>query len=98
MSMNDPIADMLTRIRNGQNARLKNVSMPASHCKEAIAVVLRDEGYIDSFSVVDQPGNHPLSSRVYDLCVSRHSHVISRADIANAPTIDNDCGVTNDRA
>lgn len=58
MSMNDPIADMLTRIRNGQNAGLKSVSMPASHPKEAIAVVLRDEGYIDSFTVVDQPGNH----------------------------------------
>jgi small subunit ribosomal protein S8 len=58
MSMNDPISDMLTRIRNGQGARLKNVSMPASHRKEAIAAVLRDEGYIEGFSVVDQPGNH----------------------------------------
>lgn len=58
MSMNDPIADMLTRIRNGQAAGLKSVSMPASHRKEAIAAVLRDEGYIDSFTVVDQPANH----------------------------------------
>lgn len=58
MSMNDPIADMLTRIRNGQTAGLKSVSMPSSHRKEAIAVVLRDEGYVDGFSVVDQPGNH----------------------------------------
>ena len=58
MSMTDPIADMLTRIRNGQAAGLKNVSMPSSHRKEAIAVVLRDEGYIEGFQVVDKPGNH----------------------------------------
>ena len=57
MSMTDPIADMLTRIRNGQTAGLKNVSMPSSHRKEAIAVVLRDEGYIEGFQVADKPGN-----------------------------------------
>jgi small subunit ribosomal protein S8 len=57
MSMTDPIADMLTRIRNGQTAGLKTVSMPSSHRKEAIAVVLRDEGYIDGFQVADKPGN-----------------------------------------
>lgn len=47
--MTDPIADMLTRIRNGSLARLSNVEMPASKIKRAIAEVLRDEGYIDSF-------------------------------------------------
>lgn len=47
--MTDPIADMLTRIRNGSLARLANVEMPASKIKRAIAEVLRDEGYIDSF-------------------------------------------------
>jgi small subunit ribosomal protein S8 len=57
MSMTDPIADMLTRIRNGQKVGLKNVSMPSSHRKEAIAAVLRDEGYIDGFVVADKPGN-----------------------------------------
>ena len=57
MSMTDPIADMLTRIRNGQTAGLKSVSMPSSHRKEAIAAVLRDEGYIDGFQVADKPGN-----------------------------------------
>ena len=46
MSMNDPIADMLTRIRNGQKARMVTVSMPASKAKEAVANVLKDEGYI----------------------------------------------------
>ena len=56
--MTDPIADMLTRIRNGQKAGLKSVSMPASHRKEAVAAVLRDEGFIESFEVADKPGNH----------------------------------------
>lgn len=49
MSMTDPIADMLTRIRNAQTANKKQVSMPASKLKLAIARVLRDEGYISSF-------------------------------------------------
>jgi small subunit ribosomal protein S8 len=51
MSMQDPIADMLTRIRNAQMARKETVSMPASRIKEAIATVLRDEGYVDGFEV-----------------------------------------------
>jgi small subunit ribosomal protein S8 len=55
--MTDPIADMLTRIRNGQKAGLKSVSMPSSHRKEAIAGVLRDEGYIEGFEAADRPGN-----------------------------------------
>ena len=50
MSMSDPIADMLTRIRNGQGARKVSVSMPASKAKEAVAKVLLDEGYITSFA------------------------------------------------
>lgn len=51
MSMTDPIADMLTRIRNGQKARKVSVSMPASKSKEAIAGVLKDEGYIVDYKV-----------------------------------------------
>ena len=50
MSMSDPIADMLTRIRNGQSARKVSVSMPASQAKEAVAKVLKDEGYILGFA------------------------------------------------
>ena len=50
MSMTDPIADMLTRIRNGQGARKVSVSMPASKAKEAVAKVLQDEGYISGFA------------------------------------------------
>lgn len=51
MSMTDPIADMLTRIRNGQMAEKLGVSMPSSKLKEAIAKVLLDEGYIENFAV-----------------------------------------------
>lgn len=51
MSMTDPIADMLTRIRNGQMAEKVEVSMPASKLKAAIAKVLKEEGYIEDFAV-----------------------------------------------
>ena len=51
MSMNDPIADMLTRIRNAQAVEKVTVSMPSSKVKVAIAQVLKDEGYIDDFVV-----------------------------------------------
>ncbi|MDA1338629.1 MAG: 30S ribosomal protein S8 [Methylophilales bacterium] len=51
MSMSDPIADMLTRIRNGQMRNKVSVSMPSSKIKQAIASVLKDEGYIESYSV-----------------------------------------------
>lgn len=57
MSMSDPIADMLTRIRNGQRIGLESVSMPSSKQKVAIAGVLQEEGYVDGFEVVDEPGN-----------------------------------------
>ena len=51
MSMSDPIADMLTRIRNGQSAAKVEVTMPASNMKQSIAQVLKDEGYISDYSV-----------------------------------------------
>ena len=53
MLMNDPIADMLTRIRNGLIARHDAVTMPASNMKKAIAKILLDEGYIKSVDFVD---------------------------------------------
>jgi small subunit ribosomal protein S8 len=51
MSMSDPIADLLTRIRNAQMVSKATVSVPASNIKVAIAQVLKDEGYIDGFQV-----------------------------------------------
>lgn len=60
MSMSDPIADMLTRIRNGQQARKANVRMPSSKLKVAIARVLQDEGYIDGYAVREADGKSEL--------------------------------------
>jgi small subunit ribosomal protein S8 len=60
MSMTDPIADMLTRIRNAQMAQKSSVVMPSSKVKVAIAGVLKDEGYIDEFAVRDADGKAQL--------------------------------------
>jgi small subunit ribosomal protein S8 len=59
--MTDPIADMLTRIRNGQKARMVSVSMPASKAKEAVAKVLKDEGYITSYATEGEGAESTLS-------------------------------------
>jgi len=58
--MSDPIADMLTRIRNGQMAQKATVAMPSSKLKVAIAKVLQEEGYIDGFSVREGEGKPEL--------------------------------------
>ena len=60
MSMSDPIADMLTRIRNAQMVEKAVVMMPASKLKSAIAQVLKDEGYIDGFAVKTEDGKSQL--------------------------------------
>ncbi len=59
--MTDPIADMLTRIRNGQAANKVEVSMPSSRLKCAIARVLKDEGFITDFSTSDDAGKQVLT-------------------------------------
>ena len=60
MSMSDPIADMLTRIRNAQRVEKTEVAMPASKLKAAIAQVLTDEGYIEGFRVDANDGKPQL--------------------------------------
>ena len=60
MSMSDPIADMLTRIRNAQTSEKPSVTMPASKLKASIAKVLKDEGYIDDFAVRPNEGKPQL--------------------------------------
>jgi small subunit ribosomal protein S8 len=60
MSMSDPIADLLTRIRNAQMVAKVSVSVPSSKVKVAIAQVLKDEGYIDGFKVVQDAGKAEL--------------------------------------
>jgi len=59
MSMTDPIADMLTRIRNGIMSRKVRVQVPASRLKAHIAEILKDEGFINEFRSVQGVGNHP---------------------------------------
>ncbi len=56
MTMTDPVADMLTRIRNANTAMHDDVSMPASKLKESLAGVLQSEGYINSFEIQDNGG------------------------------------------
>lgn len=61
MSMTDPIADFLTRIRNGQSSGKTEVNAPASKVKLAIARVLKDEGYIENFSATERDGKPALA-------------------------------------
>ena len=61
MSMSDPIADMLTRIRNAQQSEKVDVTMPSSKVKTAIAKVLKDEGYIEDFAVRSIEGKPDLN-------------------------------------
>jgi small subunit ribosomal protein S8 len=60
MSMSDPIADMLTRIRNAQMVEKTSVAVPSSKVKVAIAQVLKDEGYIDGFQIKTDGGKSEL--------------------------------------
>ena len=60
MSMSDPIADMLTRIRNAQMVEKTSVKVPSSKLKVAIAKVLKDEGYIEDYAIRGEPGKPEL--------------------------------------
>ena len=61
MSMSDPIADMLTRIRNGHAVRSVSVSMPSSGVKKAVGRVLQEEGFIDGYTVTEENGKRILT-------------------------------------
>ncbi len=54
MSMSDPLADMLTRIRNGVKARFESVDIPLSKLKVGVAKVLKEEGYVNDYHIIDQ--------------------------------------------
>jgi small subunit ribosomal protein S8 len=82
MSMQDPIADMLTRIRNAQSAGKKTVSMPSAKLKLAIAKVLKAEGYIGEFSVASE-GNR--SFLTIDLKYFEGKKVIERIERVSRP-------------
>ena len=64
MSMSDPIADMLVRIRNAQMVGHTEVAMPASKLKSAIAQVLKDEGYIEDFAIRDKGGDDSVKKEL----------------------------------
>ena len=64
MHITDPIADMLTRIRNANSAKHDTVDIPASNMKKAIAQILVDEGYIKGYKVIED-GRYPCNSQVW---------------------------------
>ena len=82
MSMSDPIADLLTRIRNAQMVAKTLVSVPSSKVKVAIAQVLKDEGYIDSFQIKTQDGKSEL---VIELKYYAGRPVIERIERVSRP-------------
>lgn len=102
MSMSDPIADMLTRIRNAQSASKLHVDMPGSKIKHALAQVLLDEGYIESFQSESSDNKSTLNIALkyfQGAPVIEHIQRISRPglriykDVANLPKIQGGLGV-----
>ena len=89
MSMSDPIADMLTRIRNAQVVNKTSVSMPSSKIKVALARVLKEEGYIDDFAVIDHSGKPELK---IGLKYYAGRPVIERLERASRPGLRKYCG------
>ncbi|MEM8983987.1 MAG: 30S ribosomal protein S8 [Pseudomonadota bacterium] len=82
MSMTDPIADMLTRIRNAQRANKVSVAMPASKQKQAIAAVLQDEGYIGEFETNGDAADAQLT---IDLKYHEGAPVIEKIERVSKP-------------
>jgi len=101
--MSDPIADMLTRIRNAQSVQKAAVAMPSSKVKVAIANVLMDEGYIEDFAVVEAAGKAELKIRLKyyaDRAVIERLERVSRPGLRiykgkdEIPSVMNGLGVT----
>lgn len=84
MSMQDPLADMLTRIRNAQMAAKPSVSMPSSKLKVAVANVLKEEGYVTDLSVSDVEGKVVLN---IDLKYFEGKPVIEEIDRVSRPSL-----------
>jgi len=82
MSMQDPLSDMLTRIRNAQMAGKANVEMPGSKLKVAVAGVLRDEGYIGGFTATSDSGKPRLT---IELKYHQGKPVIAEIDRVSRP-------------
>lgn len=73
MSMSDPLADMLTRIRNATKSRFSSVEMPLSKLKVSVAKVLKDEGYISDYSIDD---NGPQGTLRLELKYGSHDELV----------------------
>ena len=82
MSMTDPVADLLTRIRNGQSAGKAHISLESSKIKTAIARVLKDEGYVADFRVSEETGKPRL---IIDLKYYEGRPVIDRLERVSRP-------------
>lgn len=85
MSLNDPIADMLTRIRNAQRASKPAVKMAASRIKCSVARVLREQGYIESYEVENEGGKKYLSIKLKYIAGDGKRPVISRIQRVSRP-------------
>jgi small subunit ribosomal protein S8 len=81
--ISDPIADMLTRVRNALKARFQKVDVPASKLKTELARILKDEGYILNYKIVDE-GNHK-AIRVYLKYTAANQSVISHLERVSRP-------------
>ena len=83
MNMTDPIADMLTRLRNSMQARHSKVDVPASKLKAEIARILKEEGYIANFKVADEDGKRTI--KIYLKYSDDQAPVISRIQRVSRP-------------
>ena len=77
MQITDPVADMLTRIRNANTAKHESVDVPASNLKKAIAKILLDEGYIKSYEVVEDGTQGVIRIQLKYLAGIFEKHLIS---------------------
>src|SRR3984893_14556627 len=83
MRLTDPVADMLTRIRNAINARHQKVNIPASKLKLEIARILKEEGYVSNFKATEEEGHKIL--RVYPKYANNNEAVISQVNRVSRP-------------
>lgn len=83
MSVTDPIADMLTRLRNALGARHPKVDIPASNLKVELARILKEEGYINTYRVADEDGKRVI--KLYLKYQADSSPVISRIERVSKP-------------
>ncbi|MBN2327906.1 MAG: 30S ribosomal protein S8 [Candidatus Omnitrophica bacterium] len=85
MLVTDPIADLLTRIRNANTARKEKVDVPASKMKQAIIDILKKEGYIRSYRIVDEKGHKII--RVFLKYGPKQERIITRLERVSKPSV-----------